>query len=165
MKCPECRAEMTALPLKAYRYTDSGQPNVMLHGVKRLECPNGHSGAVAIPRLAGLHRALAREVAAGPARLGGAEVRFLRKHLGWSGVDFARTMGVDPATVSRWENDKEPMGPIAERLLRLMAIRGVPVEDYPTERLAEVAQDDAPRHLGLELTIGASGWHADEEAA
>ena len=165
MKCPECRAEMTAHLVPAYRYTESGLPNVVLHGVTRLECPNGHGGAVSIPRLAGLARVLARAVASGPARLGGAEIRFLRKYLGWSGVDFARTMGVDPATVSRWENDKEPMGPVAERLLRLMAVRGIPVDEYPTERLADVARDDAPRRGRLDLSISPSGWRASDEAA
>ena len=156
---------MTAHVVPAYRYTESGLPNVVLHGVTRFECPNGHGGAVSIPRLAGLQRVLARAVASEPARLEGAEIRFLRKHLGWSGVDFARTMGVDPATVSRWENDKEPMGPVAERLLRLMAMRDLPVEEYPTERLADVAREDAPQRGQLDVRINGSGWHTEDAAA
>lgn len=47
-------------------------------------------------------------------RLSAKVARFLRKYLGWSGKDFAEHMGATPETVSRWENDKEFMGPEAD---------------------------------------------------
>jgi DNA-binding transcriptional regulator YiaG len=55
-----------------------------------------------------------------------AEVRFLRKHLGWSGADFAAHMGVDPTTVSAWENERKPFGTSSDRLLRLIVARQAP---------------------------------------
>ncbi len=163
MKCPGCRESEMNEGRENYRYTESGLPNVTLVDVTVRQCPKCGNRVVAIPRLEGLHQMLAFLVATQTARLSGAEMRFLRKHLGWSGSDFAKTIGVAPETVSRWENEKEPMGVVAERLLRLMALREKPVSEYPTEKLAEVAQDNAhpPR---LSLRASKTGWHEDKAA-
>ncbi len=67
-------------------------------------------------------------------------------------------MDIARETVSRWENEKEPMGPRAERLLRLMVLREKPVEEYPNDNLARVAHPDAPP-LHLDIKADKSGWH------
>ena len=72
-------------------------------------------------------------------------------------------MGVDKSTVSRWENEKEPIGPTADRLLRLMVLRQRPIDEYPTEHLAAVAQKDAPHRNIIAHTVGKQ-WTAVEEA-
>ena len=65
-----------------------------------------------------LHHTLALAVIALPGRLSGHEIRYLRKHMGLSGRDFARLMGVRPETTSRWENDKDPIAVTPDRFLR-----------------------------------------------
>ena len=97
------------------------------------------------------------------ARLTGAEIRFLRKHLGWSGEDFAGVLSVRPETVSRWENEKEPMGRLPNGCLRLFALRERPVTSYPNERLADVAKSDA-RPMHLQARSNRSGWHIEHAA-
>ena len=87
-------------------------------------------------------------------RFRGEEVRFLRKSLGWSGADFARHMGVAEETVSRWENDATPIGPQADRLLRLMVAHGRLTMQYSTERLARI---DPRRALATRLELGVTG--------
>jgi putative zinc finger/helix-turn-helix YgiT family protein len=144
-------------------YVESGLPNVVLLGLEFRTCPKCGEVERVMPRLAQLHRLIAERVAEKEARLIGAEIRFLRKHLGWSGEHFASVMSVRPETVSRWENEKEPMGPIAERLLRLMALREKPVTSYPNDRLADVAKTDA-RPLHLEARASRSGWQIEEAA-
>jgi hypothetical protein len=47
-------------------------------------------------------------------------------------------MGVTDETVSRWENDAAPIGPQADRLLRLMVAQGRLTTNYPTERLTKI---------------------------
>ena len=140
-------------------YAESGLPNVTLLDVEVRQCPRCGERAVAIPRIDELHRVLALAVIHKSARLAPQEVRFLRKYLGWSGSDFARHMGVAPETVSRWENGKEPMGPVADRLLRLMVAHGKPIEEYPLEALTGVAKDDAEPGR-LEAFVHGSTWHA-----
>ncbi|MBT3328096.1 MAG: type II toxin-antitoxin system MqsA family antitoxin [Gemmatimonadales bacterium] len=101
----------------------------VLVGVKVWECAECGEQEVVIPAINELDRVLARAVANKPGRLTSDEVRFLRKHLGWSGADFAGHFGVQPETVSRWENGTE-MGPQAERLLRVCVTRLEPIDDY-----------------------------------
>lgn len=160
MKCPSCGKAMTGRRREAYRYGECGLPNVILRDIEVHECDGCGEQIVSIPRMAELHRVLALAVAKQRARLSGAEIRFLRKHLGLSGADFARTIGVEASTVSRWENEKERMGTIAERLLRILVVRGVSVEEYPTETLADVAQDNTPIPK-FSLHVAKQGWLAD----
>lgn len=163
MKCMECGGEMKVTH-RDYPYAESGLPNVVLLGLELRACPKCGETERVMPRLAQLHRVIAEAVAEKTARLTGAEVRFLRKHLGWSGEDFASVMGVRQETVSRWETEKEPMGVVSERLLRLMSLRLRPVEAYPNERLADVAKEDA-KPVSLRLRSNKSGWRAEDAAA
>jgi len=163
MKCHECGGELTIARTR-HHYTASGLPNVYVEGAETRECPSCGTSEVAIPRVARLHRTIALVVAKSTARLTGAEIRFLRKHIGWSGRDFARHFGVAPETVSRWENDKDPMGAVADRLLRVLAVRNEPVEAYPTDQLAEVAQKE-PTDVSLDATATSAGWRVTRGAA
>src|SRR5690606_8452585 len=98
-------------------YEECGLPNVTLVGVPARKCRECGCVRVRIPGIEGLHRTLALTVLRKQSRLTGAEVRFLRKYIGLSGADFARRVGAEPETISRWENDKQGMGPQTERLL------------------------------------------------
>lgn len=164
MKCPECGEAEMKITHEDHAYVECGLPNVVLVGLEFRVCPRCGERERVMPRLAQLHRVIAEAVAEKTARLTGAEIRFLRKHLGWSGEDFANVMGVRPESVSRWENEREPMGATSERLLRLMALRLRPVESYPNERLADVAKDEA-RPVALRLHPNKGGWHAENAAA
>jgi putative zinc finger/helix-turn-helix YgiT family protein len=160
--CRECGNSMQT-SRENHRYTESGLPNVTLLNMEVHRCSD--CGAVSMPirNIEGLHRAIAFTVARQRARLSGAEIRFLRKHLGLSAEDFALTIGVTASTVSRWENEREPMGVVAERLLRLMALWGKPVAEYPLEKLREVAQDSPVPRISARLT--GKTWETEELAA
>lgn len=155
-RCPECgeRAELSTGP---YRYNESGLPNVILFGIRLVRCPKCGYEEVGIPRMAELHRLLASVLVKKRAGLTGPEVRFLRKSLGWSGMDFAAHMGVTAETVSRWENRADGMGAIAERLLRLAVLTRQPRSDYGLELLKIVAQSP-PRATEVRLRNGDHGW-------
>ncbi len=146
-----------------YQYAASGLPYVTLSGVEVRRCPECGEVEVMIPKIEELHRALALAVVAKKARLTGAEVRFLRKFLGWSGVDFAKRMGVTPESVSRWENDREKMSALADRPLRLMVVTREPVSDYSLDVLAELEDEPAPILLHAKRERG--GWLAEAAAA
>jgi transcriptional regulator with XRE-family HTH domain len=79
---------------------------------------------------------------------------------GWSGVDFAKHMGVTPETVSRWESAEhlKPMGGTAERLLRLAVAYGQPIDEYPIDMLTEISDDQVPKVQILALKPGRTGW-------
>lgn len=155
MKCPECGNEMTTRIENNFRYTASGLSNVVLAGIEVRSCSCGEEEVV-IPRIDNLHRAIATAIVSKHSRLAPEEVRFLRKVLGLSGADFAARMGVDPSTVSRWENGHDTIGRQADGLLRLMVALEPPKVDYHAEELAKIRDEVKPAAVRLEPR--SRGW-------
>lgn len=106
-------------------------PGATLCGVEVRTCAACGAKETVISRQNELDTVLARLVAERPGHLTGAEVRFLRKVMGWSGRTFAKLIGVTPETVSRWENDHDRIGATADRLLRVLVSEKIaPITDY-----------------------------------
>ena len=151
MTCAECGGKLRSKK-ENYRYLACGLPNVTLTGVEVRRCATCGDHEVVLPHIEKLHEALANAIVRHEARLSSSEVRFLRKYLGYSGVDFANLIGVSPETVSRWENKKESMGSSTERLLRLLVVHKTPIQEYPIEMLTRIAQTAQTKPIGLTLT-------------
>ena len=137
MKCTECGTAMKTRK-ENYRYDECGLKYVTLVNAEVSRCPKCGNYEISIPQIEGLHRLIARVLIEKVTRFTGDEVRFLRKSLGWSGSYFAKHMGVTDETVSRWENDAAPIGPQADRLLRLMVAQGRLTTSYSTDRLVKI---------------------------
>jgi putative zinc finger/helix-turn-helix YgiT family protein len=157
MKCTKCRSENVAERPETVRYDESGLPDVWLVDIPVRRCQACGERSLVIPRIGQLHRLIANDISSQEGRLAPAEIRFLRKHLGFSGVDFAEILGVSPESVSRWENGHETMAVPTEKLLRLMVQRNEPIEDYPLDRLKDVAKERGKR-TKLRLSPSSSGW-------
>jgi putative zinc finger/helix-turn-helix YgiT family protein len=161
MKCEECGGPIIIEHNAVRRYEIGGLPHVELHGVETTRCSTCGKESIAIPRIAQLHRALAHEFVQQKRMLAPVEIRFLRKHIGLSGTDFAQRMGVARETVSRWETGATQMGAVADRLLRLLVVIHEPTESYAVEDLLKELDDmPAPDHL-LSVTMQNSrerGW-------
>jgi putative zinc finger/helix-turn-helix YgiT family protein len=127
--------------------------NVVLSGIEVRRCTQCDNYDVSIPRMEQLHRLIALAIIEKESRLRGEEVRYLRSLLGWSGASLARHMGVADETVSRWENDATPIGPQADRLLRLIVARDKLVRKYSMHRLARI---DAKKATTLRMDFGTS---------
>ncbi len=133
MKKERCLACGTAMKVGRENVKYDSLPGTTLVGVTVCRCPNCGEYEVEIPVVEKLNRVLAMEVVRKKGRLSADEVRFLRKAMGWSGADFTRYMGVERATVSRWETGKERIGAQADRLLRLLVVCKKPVDEYLVE--------------------------------
>lgn len=159
-RCVACGGPTRTRREKRYRYTECGLPNVVIDdAVTVTTCRRCGETYTSIPSIEKLHGEIAAAVIRKKGRLAPAEIRFLRKWLGWSGVDFARRTGTKPETVSRWENGKALMGPQADRLLRLLVARETPVKEYSVDVLAQVAADEEPAApLPIQLEKGPKGW-------
>lgn len=148
MTCSQCGGKMTTKP-ENYRYAASGLPNVTLVGVDVRRCSRCGDHEVVIPRIEELHRVLAAAVVRQASRLTKDELKFLRKYLGYSGVDFAKVIGVAAETVSRWENGKERIGPTTERLIRMLVVHSQPIKSYPIEALEAISEERSTAPLGV----------------
>lgn len=155
MKCIHCGKASMIAGRENHSYKASGLP-VTLVNVEVSRCKACGESVVAIPKIEQLQKTIARAVISKRSRLTPAEVRFLRTHLGWSGSDFARHMGVKPETVSRWENGHDQMSPSADRLLRLMIVTRDPVSNYSLDSLLDV--DGAPIPAMVKIGTNRTGW-------
>jgi DNA-binding transcriptional regulator YiaG len=90
----------------------------ILNAVQVLRCDKCKNEMVAIPDMDGLGRATSISRALNPVRLSGREVRFLRRVLDMTQVEFASAMDLAPETVSRWETDARGIGGGCEKLVR-----------------------------------------------
>lgn len=161
MKCVNCGHAMTT---KRENVPYTALPGAVLVGVSVSRCPNCGEYEVAIPAIDELNRVLAGAVIRKRARLVGAEVRFLRSYLGYSGADFARLIGSDPATVSRWESDKQAIGHHTDLLLRAMVALDRKVDEYPIANFAEV-QEKATERPRYAFKATAKKWKPIELSA
>ncbi|HEV8202316.1 MAG TPA: helix-turn-helix domain-containing protein [Candidatus Polarisedimenticolia bacterium] len=122
--------EVVSTAAAPYHYLRSGLPNVFLLGVKRRHCQECAVETVAIPRLGQLHEVIARVLLEKPAGLTGAELRFLRKHVGLSAVDFSGQLQKDPSTLSRIENGQQSLGVSTDKLARAIVLAEIEHGDH-----------------------------------
>jgi putative transcriptional regulator len=92
MTCLNCGSRMKT-KLENYRYDAVGVPGITLQGIEVSRCGKCGEFEVGIPRIEDLHRAIAEAVIAKKDRLIPEEIRFLRKHLGWTGAQFTAHFG------------------------------------------------------------------------
>ncbi len=147
-RCPECRAaEMVRTDHENYHYTESGLDDVYVDGVTTFECVSCGARSTRFVAIEKLHTAIADAIVARPDRLEAKEIKFLRKHLGYSNKDFAKRMGVTPETSSRWTSGELGMNGSAEVLLRLLVRLGEKVAEYP---FPQPGADARPIRIQLE---------------
>ena len=135
LKCFDCHGTIRT-KRETYRYLECGLPDVFLIGIEVSRCLSCGKMAAHIPNIEGLHSTLARAIAEKRKSLTPGEIRFLRKSLGFSGVDFAKIIGKTAETVSRWESRTSPMEMSlpTEKLLRFMALNDKPVAEHGLDR-------------------------------
>jgi putative zinc finger/helix-turn-helix YgiT family protein len=166
--CEECGSALTTERDAVRRYEIGGLPHVELHGVEVTHCSQCGKEGMAIPRIGQLHRMLAERFVKQPRMLAQTEIRFLRKHMGLATADFAQMMGVARETVSRWETGAQPMGAVADRLLRLLVVSHEPPESYAVEDLLRELNDEpAPARLASVPMWNSrdKGWTPQERPA
>lgn len=118
--CTNCGGSITFEP-RNYRYTESGLSNVVLQGVEVAQCDACGKVDVILPHMEKIHWAIARALTAeNPARMTGEQLRFLRKHIEFSGEKLASHLGTDRTKISKWERGEDPIGKFTDRLVRLL---------------------------------------------
>lgn len=128
----EKRTEHVATQKAPFHFVDCGRPNVYLVGIRYFTYQSGRLVAE-IPAIKELMQLLARTLIAKPAALAGSEIRFLRKRLGEKQVTFARSISLEPETLSRAENDHQVLSESNDKLIRLYYALSAFDDDYLKE--------------------------------
>lgn len=104
----------------AYLYTECGLDNVLIEGISIVEDHAGEE-TTTIPAIGMLHQVIAEGIVSLPAKMTGAELRFLRTEMGLTQEQLAEILKVKPLSVSRWERS-DPITDASEMLIRLLAV-------------------------------------------
>ena len=118
--CGRC-GETAKIVRKNYPFAEMGIP-VELQRITVIECPHCGNIDPIIPNMDGLMHILALAVLCSPCKLNGEEVRFLRKYVNKSAVEFARFLHLDHTHLSKIENNRTEIGNRTDKLVRLMVI-------------------------------------------
>jgi putative transcriptional regulator len=141
--CPNCGGTHMTPRRAHHHFVESGLDNVHLVNVPIVACAACGEEIISIPQPTQLMKCIAEEgVLLKPAPLSGPEIRFLRKNLMLKVVEFARLLGVDRVTVSRWENGHEKPARPTDRFIRLLYANQAMVRPEVAEKLRN--------HLGKE---------------
>lgn len=160
-KCCVCGGEVKAIKDKPYKYDECGL-NVVLYEISRYECSTCGEKYASIPDINGLHRLIGTIACKNrKAILKPQEIIFLRKNLRYKARELSRILGVDPATVSRWENGKQDISDTHDRLLRLLYLSQYPKESCKIiELLKELPAKRKKIERPGEITLNPQEWLA-----
>lgn len=122
MKCTECGEALVTRRLPIYE-DDAliGLPHIfVIDAAEERWCAKCERRfGIAIPDEEGLETAVAMARIHVPVKLTGQEIRFLRRAISYPAKAIAQFLQTTQETVSRWENGHLPIGPQADKLLRL----------------------------------------------
>jgi DNA-binding transcriptional regulator YiaG len=86
-----------------------------------------------------LHFLIALELIKKKSLLSNREIRFLRKNMGLTGKVLSKYIGVDNATLSRWENNAQTIDKSHDRLLRLIYSN---IKGISSDEIKHLIQED-----------------------
>lgn len=131
MYCTGCPNKKPIKPRKVtWKFDQAGLKNVILKGVSEYRCPECGELAYSFGDLFQLNSMIADILLTKKRPLTGAEIRFLRKHIGYSGKYFAKVLGIDHTTLSRIENDQQKAGVALDRHIRASVFAKSPDRHY-----------------------------------
>jgi len=123
MICDNCNGNVVVKTGQNYHYIMSGLDNVYLENIQTEVCESCGQVTPYIPRMALLHKVIATVLVLKPRHLTGKEIRFLRKERRKKAKDWAALLGVEPETLSRWENEEKQPSKSLDHLIRLLYCR------------------------------------------
>jgi putative zinc finger/helix-turn-helix YgiT family protein len=155
--CTESRVEHLATHEQPFHFSASGLSNVYLIGVKHYTCECGQTLAD-IPAIKDLMQLIARDLVRKKTSLIGEEIRFLRKRLGKKQTDFSREIGIEPETLSRYENDKQPISEAQDKLIRIYYLAFSDDPDFAeirkalSELISQQSTTSAPKKIVAQVS-------------
>ena len=137
MQCGNC-GKTACIVHGNYKFNESGLENVVLCGIELIKCSHCGNEDPIIPAMDDLFRTIALALVRKPYRLAGEEVRYLRKYMGLTGDGFSRLLHVDKTTLSKWENNDDPVGVQSDLAIRMLAMsQNKELRDKLTEVVGE----------------------------
>ena len=144
-----CGAKPKIKKVALYHYRESGLPNVYLSGIDIAFCKECKEHYPIIPSILDLYEKIAEAVALKPQPLTGAEIKFLRKQLGFTAVQWASYLKTDKTNISRWENERATLSSQSDALIRYIYFR--------------LLEEKENRHIGKDISGRITSVEKDDE--
>ena len=151
--------------MKPLRFEGSGLACVYLVDGYTIE-GEGDDQTIAYRDIDGLYQAIAASIARRTTALTGAELRFLRKRLGWSQREVAALGGKTDQAVAKWEKEQTP-APLAEsNLIRLAWLAEHASKRELVQAVSRMTRDrSSDAECGYVMAHRDGKWVEDEELA
>jgi DNA-binding transcriptional regulator YiaG len=118
-ECSRCHAD-ALLIWGSYRL-DVGVP-VKLTKIQLAKCPECGNVDPIIHNINDLLNTVALAIVCSPQKLNGREIKFLRKYVGKTAVEFGRLLHMDETHLSKVENDRTQIGDHSDKLVRFLVL-------------------------------------------
>ena len=105
-----------------YRFLESGLDNVVLRDIELVRCEGCDFEEPIIRGLDEVLRTITLALVSKPYRLAGEEIRYLRKYVEMSPDQFSRLLHIDRTTLSKWENNDDPVGAQSDLAIRMLVM-------------------------------------------
>jgi DNA-binding transcriptional regulator YiaG len=124
-KCELCGGEYQTLKNQTIHASKlvAGNDNLYLENVTVEKCAKCGDTSPYFPTSDEFFVTIARAIVLQPYFLTGGEIKFLRKERGMKAKEFTALLHIDPATLSRWEDDKQARSPQNDALVRLIYVQ------------------------------------------
>lgn len=149
-------------------YTDCGLDNIFLQNGFKKETIDGEE-YVSVTDLDGLHAAIGLHIALERKAPLPRELRFLRDEMGFSQADLAKTLGISPQTVARWEKGQcETANGAAVFALRIVYLLSLTPEENRDRLLTDIVQrltdlsDRDETSDSITLSYFGHKWHSPD---
>ncbi|MDD4976107.1 MAG: type II toxin-antitoxin system MqsA family antitoxin [Bacteriovorax sp.] len=164
MKCSMCDNDkiLKKETIATHRYKECGLENVILHGITSYKCKKCGEHYLSFGDIEQLHNMIATALTRKASVLKGKEIRFLRKHLGYSAAVFAKLVGYENEHLSRIENDKNAVQEVFDRLVRMLVMEKLPDRKYDLQDL--FLEGKFMSLDWLEFSLAKKGWKSQAAA-
>lgn len=120
-QCSHCGAE-GRMVRGDYEFKETGLRDLVLLDIELMKCGKCGNVDPILHQVDELMHIAVVAVLQKPYRLRGEELRFLRKHIDLSQEEFAKLLRVNKTTLSKWENNDDPIGVQSDLLARAIVI-------------------------------------------
>jgi len=120
-QCSNCSSE-AKIVRGDYEFKETGLRDLVLLDIELVKCGKCGNVDPILFQVDELMHIAAVAILQKPYRLQGEELRFLRKHIDLNQEEFAKLLHVDKTTLSKWENNEDPIGVQSDLLARAVVI-------------------------------------------
>ncbi len=156
-QCVICGSTNIEHECVTHRAEEFGVRSVEFLNTPLARCRDCGDEAIRIPRYVQVARQIRDRLCALNRALTGEELALLRRELNMTATELARRIGVNPVSVSRWEQGHVPVQQVADRLIRSWTLAALGYAWRDIDRLMQNLPENGIDRVQIDLATGPDG--------